>query len=312
MGDIHLSDRAPSSCTDSYQEDIFDILEEIGRIASERGSDGIIWAGDIFHHKTPGRTSHKTIIDLIDIVNTFTCPVWVVPGNHDMLHDRLDSIAHTQPLGVVLASGAVRILNGWMGIDRFEPVYGVPWLQHFTDDTVTAALATYRAHPADRPLLVVTHAPLYPPGQELVHEFYPAENWAEAMAHHGCVYYGHVHEPHRWYRTAGVTFCNAGAISRGSLHEHNLTREVQIAAWNSQTGIFDLITVPHKPASEVFRLVEAKETRTAKAELTQFLESIGAASIAITSVEAVMTHVRTLGLSPDVERTILTLLEEAT
>jgi predicted phosphodiesterase len=312
MGDIHLSDRAPSSCTDSYQDDILTILAEVGHIARERRSTAVIWAGDIFHHKTPGRTSHRSVLDLINVATGYPCPVYVVPGNHDMLYDRLESIHLTQPLGVVIASGAVQLLDGWMD-DGNRYVFGLPWLQHWTDDTVSAALEDYRTDGTnDDPMLVVTHAPLYPPGQELVHEYYPAEKWAAAMGNRGSVYYGHVHEPHGWYRTGGVTFCNVGAISRGSLHEHNLTRKVQIAAWNSETGFFDLLDVPHKPAAEVFRLQEADEVRTARVDLGQFLDSVGSAHLDIASIEAVKDHVRTLNLGPNLERVIFELLEDAT
>ncbi len=313
MGDIHLSDRAPSSCTDSYQADIFAILREVRHLACERLVAGVIWAGDIFHHKTPGRTSHATIIRTIELARSFPCPVYVVPGNHDMLHDRLDSIDATQPLGVVIASGAVQLLNGWMVGDRYQPVFGLPWLQHFTDSVVHNRLTDYRDL-ADRSRhnLLVTHAPLYPPGFELVHEFYPADKWAEAMAGTGSCYYGHVHEPHGIWRSGKVTFCNPGAISRGSLHEHNLTREVRVASWSADTGLFETIVVPHKPAAEVFRLQEANEARTAKAELATFLDSIGEATLDMTSIESVVAHIRFLGLDADLERTIRALLEEAT
>ncbi len=318
MGDLHLSDRPPSSCTDDYLLDLFTILNHVARIAHQRQARAVIWAGDVFHHKTPGRTSHQTVRATIELARTFPCPVYVVPGNHDMLHDRIDSIDATQPLGVVIASGAVKLLNGWMGptddLDRdgfLDPVYGVPWLQTFTDATVFAALADYRDGITDPHSLVVTHAPLYPLGRELVHEFYPAVNWAEAMGGVGNVYYGHVHEPHGIHGVCGVNFCNAGALSRGSLHEHNLTRPVQIAAWSSDTGEFELIDVPHKPASEVFRLQEAQQVRTAKVELEAFLASVGAASLDITSIETVMDHVEGLDLGPSVLKFIRQLLEEA-
>ncbi len=312
MGDIHLSDRAPSSCTDTYQEDILDILEKVGQIADERDSEAVIWAGDIFHHKTPGRTSHKTVIDLIDLVGNYPCPTYVVPGNHDMLHDRLDSIDATQPLGVVIASGAVRLLKGWMVADRFQPVFGLPWLQHFTEGMVYSRFQDYRQmNMTGHNYLVVTHAPLYPPGQELVHEYFPADTWASAMGLIGSCYYGHVHEPHGIWSTRGVTFCNPGALSPGSLHEHNLTRKVQIAAWSSATGLFELLDVPHKPAAEVFRLQEADQARTARTELATFLASVGTAKLDITSIEAVMAHVRDIGLESGLERTIRELLEEA-
>jgi len=311
MGDIHLSDRPPSSCTDSYQDDIFDLLRHVGTIAADRRSAGVIWAGDVFHHKTPGRTSHRTVIDLIALLFDYPCPTYVVPGNHDMLHDRLDSIDNTQPLGVVIASGALRLLNGWMNSGG-DLVYGVPWLMRFTDDAVESAFADWRhLNPEGAAALCVTHAPLYPVGRELAYENYPAGKWAWAMGGHGSVYYGHVHEPHGIHQVGGVTFCNAGALSRGSLHEHNLTRPVQIAAWSADTGTFALLDLPHKPAEEVFRLVEAKQARTAQVELDRFLDSVGQARLEITSIEAVLAHVRTLHLGEELERLIAALLEEA-
>ncbi len=308
MGDIHLSDRPPSSCTDTYQDDIFTILEAVADIAHARKSTSVFWAGDIFHHKTPSRTSHRTIIRLIEVARRFSpIPVYVVPGNHDMLNDRLHSIGVTQPLGVVIASGAVRLLDGWRGT---TPIYGQPWLQRFTDETVTDALAEYRSR--DVPGLIITHAPLYPLGKELEFEHFPADRWADAMGNQGSVYYGHIHTPHGIHTAGGVTFCNAGAISRGSLHEYNLTRSIQIAAWSFKTHQFELIDVPHKPAAEVFRLAEAEQVKTSQRVFDEFMDSIGQARLDITSIEAVAEHIRGLDIHDRLKKTALEFLEEAT
>jgi hypothetical protein len=197
--------------------------------------------------------------------------------------------------------------EGWL-----DPVYGVPWLPRFDDDRVRAALDAYRHDPGDAEHhLVVTHAPLYPPGLELPYENYPARLWAAAMDGHGSVYYGHVHEAAGIYTVDGVTFCNPGALSRGSLHEHNLTRDISIAAWNSDTGEFEIIPLPHKPADQVFRLTQAAEVRTAQIELDRFLDAIGQTRIEITSIEAVTAHVRALGLGTAIEALVEELLIES-
>lgn len=318
LGDIHLADRPPSSCTEDYLDDLFALLEETVALALQRQVTAVIWAGDIFHFKTPGRTTHRTVRRLIDHARTYPCPVCVVPGNHDLTNDRLASLDETQPLGVVLASGAVHVLDRWMlpteRLDRdgwLDPLYGVPWLGTFTDDTVQAALAEYRDDPGDAEHhLVVTHAPLYPPGLELPYEHYPTRAWAAAMGGHGSVYYGHIHEPHGIYTVDGVTFCNPGALSRGSLHEHNLTRAVSCAAWDSTTGEFEIIPLPHKPAAQVFRLAEAGQARSAQVELDRFLDSIGQTRIEITSIESVVAHIRSLRLGAAVEALVEELLIE--
>jgi predicted phosphodiesterase len=322
MGDIHLSDTPPSSCTPSYQDDIFSILWETSTIAARMGVRGVIWAGDIFHHKTPGRTSHRTVSRLIRLAQSYPCPVHVVPGNHDMSNDRIESIDETQPLGVLLASGAVQLLAGWMlptdtDLDETDhsgwlpPVYGVPWLQRFDDDTVGDALADYRGEEDNYTdhCLVVAHAPLYPPGQELKFEHYPTPAWADAMGNTGSVYYGHVHEAHLTYTTGGITFCNPGAISRGSLHEHNLSRKVSVAVWDSETGEFEIVEVPHKPADEVFLLEAAAQAKDGKLNFDAFLSQIATTRVSTASLEAVIAQVRQMALDPELEKVLITLLE---
>ena len=312
VNDIHLSDQVPSSCTATYLDDLLDMLRAIGDIARERHSRGIIWAGDVFHHKTPGRTSHATIMRVIDILRAYPCPTWVVPGNHDLLHDRLDSLTATQPLGVLIASGALRLLNGWLSSGAGDLVYGLPWLSRYTTDTVEAALADWRhCDPEDAHKLLVTHAPLYPPGKELPYENYPAAQWAEAMGHDGTVHYGHVHDAHHIYEVDGVVFSNPGSLSRGSLTENHLTRKVCIAAWDIDTGEIRHLDVPHKPADEVFRLAAAAEVKTAAVELSEFLSAVGETRLETTSLEIVIDHIRSRDdIDEELKAIVVRLLRE--
>lgn len=309
INDVHLSDRAPASCTDTYLDDLFDLLGQAASIAEHRGA-AIVLAGDVFHHKTPSRTTHATVMRLIQWAQQTDAPVYAVAGNHDLSHDRVSSLGETQPLGVVFASGAITELDGWM--PGGQPVYGVPWQMNYNEINVTEALADYRDDFDERQhRLVVTHAPLYPPGKELKYEYYPAAAWAEAMGNRGTVHYGHVHEPHGVYLVDGVRFSNCGALSRGSLHEHNLTRTPRVAVWDSTTGFIEHLPLNAKPAEEVFRLAAAEEKKAKALDLRNFLSNVEATRLDITSSASVIAHLRETSQDEGLIALVERLLEDA-
>lgn len=330
--DPHICDRAPSSCQDTYTDDLFGLLYQTVKVARERKVAAVACAGDFFHIKTPSRTSHELVNRAIDLIHAYPCPVYIVPGNHDIRHDRLESL-DSQPLGTLYRRGARR-LQGWAddetGVLEF-PLFGVPWLQGYGDygawegdgphppieHALSAALCDYRAVDATRarPTLVVAHAPLYPPGQESPYEYFPAQRWAEAMGGGGNVFYGHVHESHGTYgfydENGQITFANFGALSRGSLHEYNLTRQVGCTLWDSDTGAFEFVPLDAKPASEVFRLTERQQVTDMQGRLDDFLASVGGTTLEAVSVESVIAHIRTLGIGPAAEDLATELLTEA-
>jgi DNA repair exonuclease SbcCD nuclease subunit len=330
LSDIHLCDKPPSSCTESYADDLFDLLEQTVKVARRRKAAAVVWAGDVFHIKTPSRTSHELVNRTKDLIDAYPCPVFIVPGNHDIRHDRLDSI-DSQPLGALFRRHAIR-LEGWGGYDAHTQymIYGVPWLSGYGDYgsyngddshppielNLAEALRGWRhqvleAGTGSEHPLVVAHAPLYPPGQENQFEYFPAARWAEAMGGAGSVFYGHVHEPHGVYTAGGAVFCNNGALSRGSLHEYNLTRPVGCTLYDTVTGEFEFVPLAAKPAAEVFRLSEKQQVTDMQGRLDEFLASVGSTSLGAVSVESVIAHIKTLGLGRDAEELAAELVTEA-
>lgn len=298
VGDLHLSDRAPSNCTDSYNDDLFTMLGEVVKVAEHRSTDAVVFAGDLFHLKQPSRTSHKTVQRMIDVVHSFSCPVYLVVGNHDIQNDRVDSIHETQPFGVLLKSGA-RLLDGWA---EDLPLYGVSWQQHWDRDC-SEAFAGWAEDCHRGDALLVTHAPIYPPGQELPWENVTASTVASWMDQTGSCYYGHVHDLHGSFQVDGVSFCNQGALSRGSLHESDLTRRPAVTLWRSDSVCgqpFERIELESAPpADRVFRLAAAAERSQYADRLELFLSTVVRSSVEVTSVESVLARVRGMKLGAD-------------
>lgn len=311
LRDLHLSDKAPSSCTDSYCDDLFDLLTQVLHLSWKRKPIAVVIAGDVFHNKAPNRTSHRVVRRFMAWCRLVKVPVFIVPGNHDVRNDRQESIPD-QPLGVVFESGEATLLEGWAGYDAHHQymLFGVPWQQDW--GKLSEALSQYR-HPSrpKGPTLVVTHAPLYPPGKELAFEFYPAEDWARYMGEQGFCAYGHVHEPYGTWKACGVTFNNDGALSRGSLHEYNKTREVGVTFWDDETGAFEFVPLDAKPAEEIFRLREHEQVTDMNGRLDAFLSDIEHTQLGVVTAESVIEHVRGLDLTREEVGIVEELLEQA-
>ena len=181
--------------------------------------------------------------------------------------------------------------------------------------------------------LAVTPAPIYPPSNadEQMFELVPTggeDGIATAMGNTGFLYYGHIHEDHGIFEVDGVTFANMGAISRGSLHEYNLEREIKVAVWmddqeetlllpdGSETtllGVAGFITVPvpHKPAEEIFKLEQAAEAKADRLSLETFLAEVGASTLDISSTASVIDAIRQRpDVSENVKRRAISILED--
>jgi len=314
IGDVHLGDKPPSVRTDTYQQDILAKLEFCVAEAKRQSCDVIIQAGDMFHIKTPSRTSHNLVRSAMEILTAEDIPTVITPGNHDMQHDRLDSL-DSQPLGVLAKAPGISLL---IGPHPDFPIFGIPFLQNWMD--LPHSMNQYvewskqfvpMSGKPDAPLLI-THAPIMPPGQSAPYEFIGAPDWAALMQNGNC-YYGHIHDLHGSYTAGNVNFCNQGALSRGSLHETDLRRKPAVTIFDSLSSptTFTRVEVPHKPVSECYRMADVDKIESGQVRLDSFLRQVGSTTIETASVEGILAHIRSLDLS---ERTVVEatrLLEEA-
>lgn len=304
VGDIHARDKAPSGATEPYLDDLLDLLWQTVELASD--CSAVVWAGDVFHEKEPRKTSHATVMRVMEVARAYTVPLYIVAGNHDISNDRLESIYDKQPLGVLFQSGSAEDLDGWA---ENLPLYGIPWQTSWDTPEVEAYLDEWTRvmHESPGPYLLVTHASIYPPGEEPPFDVLNVQQLADAVGP-ASVYYGHIHEDHGVYTVGSTTFANMGALSRGSRHEYNVQRDIKVCTW--EDGTFEETVLDYKPAEEVLLMESHIASKEAKMDLDSFLSSIGTSSLEISSTSAVVEHIRS---RKDVEKPVkdraITILE---
>lgn len=314
IGDIHLADRPPSIRTETYPEDILTKLEAAGKIAVEQGCEAIVSAGDVFHIKTPTRTSHALVQRTAEVLTAPGLPVLIVPGNHDMSNDRIESL-RKQPLGTLCKAKGIDLL---VGPHPEFPLFGIPYLHDWV--LLHKWLDRYKRWANENKgedfhfwPLVVTHAPIFPPGEVPPYEYIDGAEWA-ALQEVGDCYYGHIHDPHGAYTPASgipVTMCNNGAVSRGSLHEATLKREPKVTVWDSEVKPhFEAHPLPFRPVEAVFRLREKEDVDEKTSRVEEFLSSVGQTTLDGLSLEEVFHRAQEAGLRERTRSLIGEILEE--
>lgn len=315
VGDVHLADKAPSLRTETYAQDILAKLQHIVDTAKAEGCAAIVQNGDMFHIKSPVRTSHQLVQSTAEVLTSAGLPVIIVPGNHDVSNDRMESL-RKQPLGTLAKATGIELL---MGPHKEFPLFGIPYL-HDWGLLLPRHMDRYRkwadANRADSddfwPLLV-THAPIFPPGEDPPYEYISGEDWATMMENGDCSY-GHIHDPHGAYKPApgfNVTLSNFGAISRGSLHEATLKRKPAFAIWDGTPGGFTRHEIPHRPVEAVFRMEEKEDVDEKQERAAKFLDAVGSTTLERLSLEQVAHRAHEAQIRPATRQLVLKLLEDA-
>jgi len=304
VGDLHLSDNPPSSRTDDYSDDILTKLEWIVDYANQVNAESITQLGDVFHVKVPHRTSHGLVRRTAEILAAFRGRVLIVPGNHDLQQDRLESIP-TQPLGTLALSSNITLLQG---LDTETGIYGIPYTDDLEDLQTHMNVACDETLVGTRPALIAVHAAIFPSG---INPPYPHLDASQIVTEGVPVAMGHIHDSYGFFRSHDAWVCNNGAISRGSLHEETLKREPKITLFDPDaTGCpFTSVDVPHRPAAEVFRLAEVAQKQEREEKLDEFLESVGKVSLTSLSMEQVIAHAESTELSPRAKAELREIIE---
>jgi len=193
-------------------------------------------------------------------------------------------------------------------------IAGVPYVTEFDGGNWQHALENYDNFNivAESPTLLVTHAPLFPPGQAPgVYASIDPGEWAEYWIGIVATYYGHIHDHHGTFMdsTGFMQFCNQGALSRGSLHEATIGRKPAVTLWDGTE--FTRIEVPHLPPEEVFLFEQAAIKTAKKASAAEFAAALGQTTIEGLTIESVLAKLRGEVKDPQVREILIDAIEGA-
>ena len=296
--DTHLSDITPGRRTDDYPTTI---LEKIAYWADccKRFRGVGIHAGDFFHHKKPKAQGNSMSLTRRTIQAFRAFPygcVWGIPGNHDLSFDRMDSLPR-QPLGVVIASGAVRnlLVEPTIFCNRDETVQvlveGYPYCEE-------KELLPLVLNCAPRPLgvthrVALLHAYGHPDAENATFgssgiPYDPIGYDALAESDYDFICWGHDHSRKETVTVGNTTHINLGSVARAAFNTDEVDRPVVLTLMSfSKEGVrYKEIPIPVKPLEVIFRTADMGVEKAHKSEeISQFFTVMDEAVGGITSSE---------------------------
>lgn len=312
--DVHVADRSPVSWKGDYPAEIWDNLEQVGKMAVDREVTAVLDGGDFFHVKAASRNPHALVTRTARLHEKYgKSKVFCIEGNHDIAYNNLETL-DKQPLGVLYATNVFNLLREEVFKDNGVTVrvVGVPYSPFRT----LSELLAIQKKPGDDILIAVVHALAGENPPPMVQEFFnePVFKYSDLVTRDGpdvwC--FGHWHKDQGIVEIEGKRFVNQGALSRGALINENLTRVPKIAYIEVTPGkvIVEPMPLIVVPASDVFDLERKERHEKEGRDIDQFVQRLQADANFDPSA-SIEDNIQTLGFAAEVKQVVLDYLERA-
>jgi len=124
ISDSHYRDKTPRARKDDFFQTQLDKLDFVIDLSEKLNAKAIVFAGDVFDVPDGTKINRRLDNELAQRLRSVKAKILAIPGNHDLLRDRLDSLKY-HPLGVLNSSGILQLLKngeGYSILDGDVPV----------------------------------------------------------------------------------------------------------------------------------------------------------------------------------------------
>jgi DNA repair exonuclease SbcCD nuclease subunit len=294
------------------------------RIAAKKlRADAVLLTGDLYNLKNPVKNSHDLNRELIELFKKFECPVYIIPGNHDLTADDLDTLS-MQPISVLFASGALTDISRH-SVDADEKIHieknglkvnlvGVPYLKDMKINRL-------KLHTKDKDCAVqvcLMHIYAGPKAGKMHKERLYGYDEIGALSPDIFVL-GHYHYDQGIQWVGKKCFINLGSISRGTLTDERVDHipkfgfiKIFREDKNSEIKI-DVESIPLKikPADEVFDLKKRAEEEKQGEDIEKYVEHLVAEASSHDSKMTIEDQLKKMNIEKEIMDTILDLIREA-
>jgi len=316
--DTHLRGSAPASRIDDFTATVKAKLSEVVALASFYGVAAVLHGGDLFDSPEPSLAQAG---EFLEILRGLQCPLYIVPGNHDVYGHNPSTLPRTL-LGLLGRLGAVRLLGP-------EPVFlegggvrvqltGAPYRAGIDRDGLADYLAA--KSPGTDFAVHVAHGMLLPRDAISRVPFLPEATAAEdvlAATEADVTLAGHYHGP--WeVEVGGKVALNPGGLVRLTAGTVDLDCWPQVALLEFERGGFRYSLVRlscARPAEEVIDVSRSAEARAREEAQREFLERLrefsGLGFSPLDPTDVLREVLTRLGAGPEVEAEVWARFQEA-
>jgi len=313
VGDVHISDVNPRSRIDDFKASIFEKFDQVRTAARKLKADTILITGDLYNIKTPAKNSHELNRELIEYFRSLPCPVYSIPGNHDLTSNDLETLP-MQPISVLFASGALKNLTHEIITknDLKISMIGVPYTENL--DLNSIIIPPRNGAQVQLMLMHIYAGPKK--GKIFKERLYGYEELS--VLDSDIFVIGHYHVSSGIKQVNGKHFINIGSISRGTIAEESIDHKPALGFIKITENSGDItietseIPLKVKPASEVFDLVKRDEEKKESIEIQKFVNQlISETSTTNNKKQSIEDLLENMSLSKIIKDTVIDLITEA-